>query len=283
MSEPMNCQAIQNKILMLPDPRVMPDGLREHVAGCAGCQAWAKQAARLEALIEQLPTPLAPADKKDALIETLVRGGDIITRPVTPRSQPRESQVLVFLRRNATVIGGLAAAILVAFGIWALFPRPTKPELAQPLPDDPFLRKIVQRDLALAKANTPTERLQILSALADDLSIQARSLARVASKYELGDLARWYDQVVKSAIVPQAETTPAFVMVPAERAAREALLKSLAEKLNENAAETDKLLNEVPPEAKPALQRMTESAREGQKKLQEEQRKLDTTETRGKP
>ncbi len=278
----MNCQVVQNKILALPDPRVVPDPLREHVVGCAGCQAWAKQAARLEALLEQLPTPLAPADKKDALIGNLVRGDAIIARPATVPVQPREARVLTFLRRNAAVIGGLAAAILVALGAWALFPRPAKPEMAQPLPDDPFLRKIVQRDLALANAKTPAERLQILSGLADDLSVQARSLARVATRNELGDLARWYDQVVKNAIVPQAENAPAFVMVPAERTAREALLESLAKKLNENAAETDKLLSEVPPEAKAALQRMTESAREGQKKLQEEQKKLDMTDMRGK-
>lgn len=278
----MNCQVIQNKILALPDPRVVPDQFREHMVGCAECQSWAKQAARLEALLEQLPTPLAPADKKDALIGNLVRGDAIITRPATAPVQPRESRVLVFLRHNAAVIGGLAAAILVALGAWALFPRPTKTEMAQPLPDDPFLRKIVQRDLALAKANTPAERLLILGGLADDLSLQARSLARVASRNELGDLARWYDQVVKNAIVPQAENVPALAMVPAERAARDALLKSLVDKLNENAAEMDKLLGEVPPEAKPALQRMTESAREGQKKLQEEQKKLDMTEMRGK-
>ena len=173
---------------------------------------------RLEALLEQLPTPLAPADKKDALIGTLVRGEPIITRPVVV--QPRESLVLVFLRRNATVIGGLAAAVLVVLGAWAIFPRPGKPVTAQSLPDDPFLKKIVQRDLALAKANTPADRLQVLSGLADDLSVQARSLARVASPDELRDLAWWYDRVVKDAMIKQAENVPAFAMAPAERVAR---------------------------------------------------------------
>ena len=61
-------------------------------------------------------------------------------------------------------------------------------------------------------------------------------------------------------------------MTPAEEEARAALLKSLADELNETAAETDKLMGEVSPEAKPALQRMTESAREGQKKIEAERR-----------
>src|SRR5262245_46825700 len=164
----MNCQAVQNKILYLPDPRLIPDPLRQHVAGCAACQAWAKQAARLEALLEQLPTPLAPADKKDALIGDLTSPRPIITRPRTApasgtKPEPRESRVLTFLRRNATVIAGLAAAVLVAVGIWAFLPKNgPKPETAQ-TPEDPFLKKIVQHDVALAKATKPVERLRILS------------------------------------------------------------------------------------------------------------------------
>ena len=37
----MNCQAIQNRILALPDPRHIPEPLREHVLACAVCLAWA--------------------------------------------------------------------------------------------------------------------------------------------------------------------------------------------------------------------------------------------------
>jgi len=275
----MNCQVVQNKILALPDPRLIPDPLRAHVAGCAACQAWAKQAARLEALLEQLPTPLAPADKKDALIDDLARGRPIITRPAATPARPsehRESRVLTFLRRNAALVGGLAAAVLVALGAWALFHgNGPKPETAQPLPDDPFLKKVVQRDLAMAKADTPAKRLQVLGGLADDLSAQARALARVASPDELKDLARWYDKVVKDALMKQAENMNRQVaMTPAER---EAQFKSLAEKLGETAAETDKLVGEVPPEAKPALQKIADSARDGQQKL----KKLQFAELRG--
>ena len=46
----MNCQAVQNKIIDLPDPRQLPPALLAHVVGCAACQTWARQAARLNVL-----------------------------------------------------------------------------------------------------------------------------------------------------------------------------------------------------------------------------------------
>ena len=259
----MNCQVIQNKILALPDPRLVPEPLLAHVAGCAACQEWAKQAARLEGLLEQLPAPPAPADRKTVLVGKLVRGEPLTTQPLATPAQPRET-VLVFLQRNAATVGGLAAAVLLALGVWAFFPKSgPKPEMAS-IPDDPFLKKMVQRDLALAKADTPAKRLQVLSEMADDLSVQARALARVASPDELRDLARWYDKVVKDAIVKQAENLPIHAIDQTERQKE---FKALADRLGETAAETDKLLGAVPPDAKPALQKIADAARDGQKKL----------------
>ena len=136
--------------------------------------------------------------------------------------------------------------------------------MTQSLPDDPFLKKMVQRNLALAKADTPSKRLQVLGGMADDLSTQARNLARVASPDALRDLARWYDKVVKDAIVKQVEKMPVHAMPPAERQAQ---FKALAERLGETAAETDQLLGGVPPDAKPALQKIVDAARDGQKRL----------------
>lgn len=259
----MNCQAVQNKILALPDPRLVPEPLQVHIGECAECRAWAQQAARLEWLVEQLQSPSAPAGKKAALLGDLSRPGPLVTRPLATPAASREHEAS-FLRRNAVVIGGLAAAVLIAFGAWLIFPRNTVlPEVAQ-TPDDPFLKKMVQRDLALATANTPASRLQVLGGLADDLSSQARALARVASPDELRDLARWYDKVVKDAIVKQAERMPIHAMTQTERQAE---FKALADRLGETASETDKMLGEVPPEAKPALQKIADSARDGQKKL----------------
>jgi hypothetical protein len=264
----MTCQVVQNKILALADPRLIPDPLREHVETCAACKAWAQQVARLEGLLELLSAPPAPADRKSALVAHLTHGQPIITRPPARPATPRELPAIEFLRRNATLIGGLAAAVLFALGIWALIPRSgPKPELAA-VPDDPFLRKMVQRDLALAKADNPAKRLQVLGAMADDLSAQARSLARVASPEELRDLAGWYDKVVKDAIVKQAEKIHGATVTPAEAKARADMLNVLTKQLGDTAEETDKLLGSVPPDAKPALQKIAEAARTGQRTIE---------------
>lgn len=265
----MTCQTVQNKILALPDPRFIPDPLREHVAGCAACQGWAQQAARLEGLLEQLPAPPASADRKAALVSQLTGGEPIITRPLARPTAPREFHAIEFLRRNATLIGGLAAAVLVALGVWALVPKNgPKPEMAS-MPDDPFLKKMVQRDLALAKADTPSRRLQVLGGMADDLSAQARNLARVASPDELREIADWYDKVVKNAIVKQAEKMQDVTLPPAEAKSRAETFNALTKQLGDAANETDKLLGSVPPEAKPALQKIVNAARDGQKTLEQ--------------
>ncbi len=257
----MNCQAIQNKILALPDPRHIPDTLRDHVVGCAGCRVWAEQVARLEGLLEHLPTPPAPADKKSALIDELARG-PIISKPfAVPAREPFAS----FWKRNAALVGALAAALLVAIGAWWAFTNKNdvKPEVVR-TPKDPFLDKIVQRDVALAKADSAAKKLQILSGLADDLSAEARSLARVASPEELQELAKHYDRVVNQALLKRVEELAPLAIPLAELKAE---FHALAGKLDETATETKKALGEVPPESKPALQRIVNVAEEGQKKL----------------
>jgi hypothetical protein len=258
----MNCQAVQNKILALPDPRQVPEQLRAHVVGCGACRAWAEHAARTEGLLEQLPVPPAPADKKSALIAELTRG-TVVAEPAPQREPLRD-----FLRRNATLVGGLAAALLLAVGWWLSVGGGRK-DVATPQapPKDPFLEKVVQRDVALANADTPAKKLQALGGLADDLSAEARGLARIASPDELKDIARWYDRVVKDGLVKRAETlTNSVAMTPAERKAE---FEALARRLGTAADEVKKMTGEVSPDAKPALERIADTARDGQKKLTE--------------
>ena len=67
-----------------------------------------------------------------------------------------------FLWSNATYVGGLAAAVLVAVGIYWMWPsRPPEPGRPQYV-QDPFLQKIVARNTALARADTPAKRLGVL-------------------------------------------------------------------------------------------------------------------------
>ena len=56
--------------------------------------------------------------------------------------------------------------------------------------------------------------------MAEDLSTQARNLARIASSEGCLRLANWYDKVVKDAIVKQAETLHGATLTPSEARAR---------------------------------------------------------------
>jgi hypothetical protein len=268
----MNCQAIQNKILNLPDPRVIPSALLSHVAGCEVCRAWAHQAARLEALLEQLPVPPAPGNKKNEMIDELTSGELVFSRSHTaPARESFAGSVLKFIEQNKMVIGGLAAAILVVLGGWWVLTGDgtnSIPQVAKN-PKDPFLEKIKSCDVALMKPGTTTnEKLDILGDMAEALSNQTRSLARVADQDELTDLARWYDKVVNAGMVNQAKLMPFSTMTIAEQKKRKEQLNNLAAKLGETADQAEKL-TEVPPDAKPVLQKIMKSARDGELHLRE--------------
>jgi hypothetical protein len=263
----MNCQAVHDKILNLPDPRVVPDALREHIAGCEVCRAWMEQAARLESLLAQLPVSPALGNKKAEMIEDLVRNDPVIIRPLAiPSRRSLADTVLKLLHENRTVMGGLAAAVLVVLGGWWLLthsgpaPAPTIVEAQK----DPFLEKMVRWDVDLAKAKTPADRLQILVSMADGLSTQARSLARVANADDFAEFNRWIDKV-KDGIVKQAEKVPMDTLP--QRNERREQFDALATKLAEAASQAEKL-ESVPDHAKPTLQKIARSAREVGEKLQ---------------
>lgn len=258
----MNCQAIQNQILNLPDPRELTPALRGHVLTCSVCQAWARQAALLESLLERLPVPPAPSAKKEAMLGELMRA--------EPLAVPAErsgfgSAALGFLSRNANYVGGIAAAVLVAVGVYWYVNRPQNPQQQELVraQKDPLLEKIVAGNTALARADSAPRKLEVLRGMADAISGETRGMARVASGAELRQMAGWYDDVVKNGMVPQADKLPNG-MPAAEKAQ---LLEGLANKLNADATEAEKLSREAPQDAQPALQRMATAARQGEEKL----------------
>jgi len=267
----MKCQAVQNRILALLDPRHIPSAFLEHVGDCAACRVWVEQVARLESLIECLPVPPAPTDKKASLIAELT-GASVAEPLATPsRARPMSSPFRTFIRENANLVGGLAAAILVAFGVWAFSgsTKGPKADVAATTPEDPFLKKVAGRTVALAKATTPTARLQALSGWADDLGTESRSMARVASPDELQEIARWFGKV-KDGMVKQAETLPPRALTPAERLTQ---FDALAAKMGDTVTQTNKALEEVSQDAKPALERIRDTAQDGQQKLRDLARK----------
>ena len=262
----MTCQTIQNKVLALPDPRQVPEPLRDHLDGCAACQAWWRQAVRLERLLENLPTPTPPADKKAVMIDELTTAGPVIKSvPAAARRANGNRFAAVFGTSTAKYVAGLAAAILVGVGGWQLFKPAGSPVVAKESPRHPLLEKVVQRDVALAKAGSPAERLDVLGGLAEDFATEARSLARVGSAEDLDELARWFDKVVRDGIGQQADHLPPGM----NRADKKALLDRLTAKLAETGQEADRAIPTAPPQSKAALEKIKYSARDGQAKLRE--------------
>jgi hypothetical protein len=262
----MNCQSVQNRILALPDPRQVPDNLRAHLDACPDCLRWWNQAARLEALLEQLPAPPAPGEKKEALIDELTAAGPVIKRIPALERRSAPSPLVALLRRNWKPLAGLAAGVLVVLGGWWALRPGNNGNMVQATPPHPLLAKVVQWEVALTKADTPAKRLEGLGGLADTLQLEALNLARVASGDELNDLAGWYEKVVKNGIVERAVNMPEHALTRTER---EALLSGLANKLAEAGQEVERVAREAPPQSQPALKRIADSARDGQKKLRQ--------------
>jgi hypothetical protein len=261
----MNCQVVQNQILALPDPRRLPPALLAHVEACDACRAWARQAARLEGLVAQLPAPLAPADKKGVLIGELLAADPVIHPMVVPARRPGLPALAWRAAvRNPRYVGGLAAALLIAVGgVWlANRPKDVPPEFVQPQ-RHPLLESMVRRDVALARADTPAKRLEVLGGMAEDLAGETRGMARVASPAELKDLARWYDKVVTDGVVRQAKALPPLTDAGEQRR----LLASLKARLEADAAAADALAGEAPQDSQPALKRMADTARDGAREL----------------
>lgn len=261
----MKCDAVQNLILALPDPRELTPALREHARGCAACAAFARRAAKLETVLAALPVPAAPEGKKADLLDDLTRPEPLILPMPAPAVRPSAAQhVARFLRRNAGAVAGLAAAALIAVGgAWvALRPKPIPEELVK-TQKHPLLEKVVAREVQLARAGTATQKLEALGGMAEELAGEARGMARLAPGAELRQMAGWYEKVVRDGLEPQSRKLPPHV--PA--ATKAELLNGLATKLDADAAAADKLSGEAPQDAQPALKRMADAARDVGNKL----------------
>lgn len=257
----MTCQSVQARILALPDPRQLPDAFRAHVDGCPDCLSWWKQAARLEALVAALPVPAAPAGKKAGLLEDLAAEGLVFPKVTAP---PRRAWSLP--RPPAKALAGLAAAVLVAVGLWSAVKGGKQPQVAarQPAPRHPFLEKVVRHDVALAKAKTPGDRLDALAGLAEDLAAESRGLALVAGADEMRELADLFRTVVADGVVEQAGRVPPLALTPDQR---RTLLDRLTARLTEAGQAAERAAKDSPPHAQPALRSIAETARDGQTKL----------------
>ncbi|HYH66186.1 MAG TPA: hypothetical protein VD866_15945 [Urbifossiella sp.] len=255
----MTCQSVQARILALPDPRQLPDAFRAHVAACPDCTAYWKQAARLEALVAALPVPPAPAGKKTTFLEDLAAEALVFPKVTTTPSRGWNLP-----RPSVKALAGLAAALLVGVGVWSAT-KTVKPVavVKPPAPRDALLEKVVQRNVALAKARTPNDRLDVLAGLAEELASESRGLALVAGADDMRLVAEWF-RTASDGVVEQAGRVPPNALTPDQR---RALLARLTDRLAEAGRAAEQAATDSPPHAQPALRSIADTARDGQTKL----------------
>jgi hypothetical protein len=133
------------------------------------------------------------------------------------------------------------------------------PPLATPGISDPLLANLLERDLRLASATTPRERIEILADLAEDLRQGTQQIAPAATQEELKAIACLYEQVVRDGIVKQAQALPATD--------RERVLDPIALRLDQTASQVDRLAREVSAQRAEQLQAIITSAHEGKRAL----------------
>jgi hypothetical protein len=257
----MNCQIVQQKLLELEDPSQPGKCLAEHLRSCPSCRTVLARLQALEAGVRMLPVAGQPAKAKAACIERFLSQPIVSPSPFFT-SQPSKRSLSITLGRWRWA-GALAASLLlVALVGWGLrTPRP-KPELVQQtVPADPFLASVVERQIQLSRTTNPSERVEALTGLANDLSNQVQQLARVAPGEDLAMLARLYERVVRVGLVKQA------VQVPMVQ--RQQLLKPVADELVRCATRLEELAAEVPVGAEEPLREIVLTAREGNRLIQQ--------------
>jgi hypothetical protein len=265
----MNCQVVRNQLLVLPDPRRPAADLRVHLHGCAACRQWQRRLIELERHVPLLPVP--PSTLRADVVRRFIAGSSGPARAAGDRALPRRglslpavpptlAEVLRPVRawwQQWHAAAGVAAVFLVlilaGWALWTSGPEETTASRKRPAPDS-FLATLFKRDLRLAVAETPRERLEALLDLADDLRGQTRTGLLVAAAEDLENLAQLYDQVIREGVVAGARKLP--------RGQRRELLDPIADRLTRTGLDADREAGRVPESSAEALRLIAAAARD---------------------
>ncbi len=268
----MNCDVVQRRLLSARDPRVVPSDVRAHLAYCESCRDWHDRLGLMEQGVRQLPVPRSR--RKGELLTALLHDEAPTATPaeMAPTVTDAVAATLPFPALHAPrprpsraaprlAVGLAAAGVLLAVGWWVLREHEAAPDgrPAAPPPRNPLLASLLRRDLRLATAGSPAERLEILADVADDLQGTVRTLAREAGAESLDDLVRLYQQVVQDGIVRQAQAVPA--------AQRQRVVDPVADRLARTARLADRQADGADPAHAPFLHQLGTCAREGNRRL----------------
>ncbi len=218
----MNCKACQRRLLATENLEAPDREVRKHLRCCAACRAWVRRLNRIEGHVPVLPVPWSRS--KQRFLHRFL--GRPAARPAVPKLAPPR---LPWWRRRKVlrVVGAVAAVLLLAtgvyLGVWLAqygAPDTTGTPVARlpPEPDQDLVARLIECDVRLAEASTPSQRVETLAQVAAALHRESRALSRVAegkvdqakaaSEKELQALARLYRQVIRDGVVPSARKLP---------------------------------------------------------------------------
>jgi hypothetical protein len=204
----MKCSVAQTQMLELERPDRPTPPLRAHLARCSACREWFHALLQMERNVPLLPVP--PSTGREQFLRHVLTGEPLPGRngttapPVAGRTGAvrRERG----MQKTALATGLAAGLVLFAVGLLAI---QSPQEVRGDHTSDPFIKKLLDRDLKLASAATARERLQELAGLADDLRVETEMLARLSANEELERLAGLYQRVMRNGIARNAGKVPA--------------------------------------------------------------------------
>jgi hypothetical protein len=257
----MKCSVAQTRMLELERPDRPTPALRAHLARCPACQEWFHQFLQMERMVPQIPVP--PSTGREQFLQR------VLTEPLpdrngTPLPDFQQEGVgrMAILRRErgmrkmALATGLAAGLILLAMGLIALQPGSDRHDGPRA---EGLVKKLLERDLQLASASTAQKRVEGLTALADELRTETRSLAKAPNAADdLATLARLYGQVVSTGIVAQGRKVSAEERGP------------IVDQLERASREANALAAQSPASAVP-LQQIADTARDAARNLKEGQ------------
>jgi hypothetical protein len=249
----MTCETIQNRVLQLPDPARVPADVRAHAADCPACAGVLAAVAVLDDAIPRLPVPPPSPRVKAAFLAR-------IAEPAAPKRPERWFDAV-----RKEHLAGLAAGLLLAVGAWTLTGSRTAPAVAAG-PRHELLGSEVNHLVRLAKATGPAERVTVWADVTGDLGNEVRQVYLYAPDEDIKALGAMFDSAVNKGLVAQAAQLRDRADIAVTE--RHKLLTAADARLTATATEADELLKQAPPQAKPVLERIAKTARDGSAKLQ---------------
>jgi hypothetical protein len=233
----MSCDSMRRRLFAGERPDFPYVDVKNHLAVCPSCRALQRQLVQMERIITRLPVPSSSQAKANLLRQILIT-------PAAPAEPAAPTVRLAYLDRPAKERGlrkaslavAMAAALVVFALCWGMWPHDAPLPNAKPAVNSLAYRQN-QRDVLLAAAHTPRERVEQLADLADKLHEEALTLARAADAERLVVVAQFYDEVVRENLRTHAGT-----LTEPER--RE-LLPPIARRLSETESELQRTAAEV--------------------------------------